>query len=465
MDPENITIAYIGGGSRNWALKLMADLALEREIGGELRLYDIDGKAALHNEGLGRALFSRPESGGRFRVRAVDTAAGALGGADFVVMSIEPGPIEARKGDLVVPLEHGILQTVGDTVGPGGLLRALRALPVMADYATLVMELCPDAWVINYTNPMSLCLAAMYEAAPGLRAYGCCHEVFSIQKKLADLIARADSVPAPPRSEIDLEFAGLNHFTLATRASWKGRDLMALVREEARTMEPRRDRSARALDRRSREAWFESDGAIAYDLLSVLGVLGAAGDRHLAEFLPFYFGSEATILSYGVPPTPFEWRLREWTRPRPAAARIAARPVLPSGEEGVAQMKALAGLGSLRTNLNLPNHGQWTQVPELAIVETMALIEGEGISPIKAPNLPQAALEFERRALAVQALTLEAAKTRDPDLALQALLLDPLVRLPPARAEALLRDMLAEAAPWLPGWRIPGQGRTRARSP
>jgi alpha-galactosidase len=456
MERRRVEIAYIGGGSRNWAPKLLADLALEGELEGELRLYDIDHEAARHNESLAAALFSHPAARGGFSARATASAAEALAGADFVVVSIEPGPIEARYADLVIPARHGVLQTVGDTTGPGGILRSLRSWEAMEGYARLVMDTCPEAWVINYTNPMSFCVAALHAAAPGIKAHGCCHEVFGTQERLAALLGADQGTAPPDRREIELDFAGVNHFTLATAASWKGRDLMPLARAEAEAMDPGLDRSEAALRRRAEERWFDSDGAVAYDFLLRLGTLGAAGDRHLAEFVPWYLGKEADILAMGVPPTPYEWRLRNWSGPRPGPGEYLARPLLPSGEEGVAQMKALAGLGPFRTNLNLPNRGQWSQVQSGTVVETRALVDRGRIEGLEASPLPRPALELQRRIIAEQALVLEAARTRDPALVLEALLLDPLVRLPPRRAEAMLREMLAHAAPWLPGWKLPG---------
>jgi alpha-galactosidase len=452
MERKSLNIGYIGGGSRNWAMKLMTDLALEENFEGELRLYDIDSAASKHNEELGRAIFSRPDAKGGFKVKAVGTAAEALAGADFVVMSIEPGPMEARIGDLVVPARYGIVQTVGDTTGPGGLLRALRAVPIMIEYGRLIMELCPEAWVINYTNPMTLCTAALHKGGSGIKAHGCCHEVFSTQARIAQIVAEAQGIAAPHRSEIELDFAGVNHFTLAVGAHWRGNDIFPLIRSYAAAMDPGRDRTAIAHERRVNEKWFDCDGAVAYDLLGRFGTLGAAGDRHLAEFVPWYLSDEATILAKGVPLTPYEWRVHSWQVPRPTTAEVSSRELKASGEEGVAQMKALLGFGPLRTNLNLPNRGQWSQAPRGAIIETNALLDLGHIDPLPAPDLPPAAAALERRIIEEQTIILEAAVTRDPELTLQALLLDPIVRLPIERAEAMLREMLSTDAAWLPGW-------------
>ena len=126
--------------------------------------------------------------------------ADALRGADFVVLSIEPGPTEARYADLVIPAKYGILQPVGDTTGPGGIARALRAVPIYTDFALKIERYCPKAWVINYTNPMTLCMAALYAATPKIKAFGCCHEVFHTQKRLAGLVAAWTGIsPTPTR--------------------------------------------------------------------------------------------------------------------------------------------------------------------------------------------------------------------------------------------------------------------------
>ena len=132
---REIKIAYIGGGSRAWAKHLMTDLALTPELAGELRLYDIDMRAAQANEKVAADIFGHKDALTKFRVRAVKTPKEALQGADFVVMSIEPGPIGLRYSDLEIPAKYGILQPVGDSTGPGGICRALRTIPTYTDYA------------------------------------------------------------------------------------------------------------------------------------------------------------------------------------------------------------------------------------------------------------------------------------------------------------------------------------------
>lgn len=445
----SIKIAYIGGGSRAWAPELMSDLALSPHLSGEIALYDIDHAAAAANVNVGNAIFGHARARSRFDVNAVESVDDALDGADFVVLSIEPGPITMRYADLVIPAKYGIPQTVGDTTGPGGILRALRVVPIYEEFAHRIMARCPDAWVINYTNPMTICTATLHRVEPRIRAFGCCHEVFGTQERLAELVAGWFEVPAPHRREITLDIGGVNHFTFATDARWNGNDLFPRLRALAETPEMLEDATRRAGDRKTHEQWFESDGLIALDFLRRFGVLGAAGDRHLAEFVPWYLQSEKDVHRWGVVLTPYEWRVKRLST---FSRRDPDAPLEPSGEEGVDQIHALLGLGDLTTNVNIPNVGQLSGLPEGAVVETYAQFSRNNLRPIVSRPLPSLLASHVRHISAVQELTLDAALTRDRDLAFQALISDPLVRIPTDRASAMFDEMLSHVGQWLPGW-------------
>jgi alpha-galactosidase/6-phospho-beta-glucosidase family protein len=445
-----LKIAYIGGGSREWAAKLMVDLALSPHLEGSLALFDIDHDAARENENLGAEVFSHPSARTRFHVHATGSIDDALAGADFVVISIEPGPVALRKADVEIPWRYGILQTVGDTTGPGGLCRALRSVPMFQGFARKIRERCPSAWVINYTNPMALCTAALLTEEPKLKVFGCCHEVFGTQMMLARLVRDNWEVPEPPRQEIRLEISGVNHFTWALSANWKGRDLFPLLRQHVSGKEFFKDRSEDAGRARSQQRWFDHHGLVAYDLFRRFGVLGAAGDRHLAEFVPWYLTSEQELHRWGVVATPISWRMQRLRKSRQAPDKNSA--LKPSGEEGVAQMEALLGFGDLVTNVNLPNRGQVPEAEAGRIVETNALISKNEIRPICAAAHPPGSGELIRRALTQQRLALDAALLKDSDLALQALMLDPLVDLPLCQLKTMLEEMLEATAGQLPGW-------------
>ena len=459
MDKANIKIAYIGGGSRNWARMVMTDLALCEYLTGEIALYDINRGAALANVERAAALFSHPDARTTFRVTAAHTAAEALAGADFCFLSILPGPMQMFANDLAIPARYGILQTVGDTTGPGGISRALRTIPTYVEYAHQIMEHCPNAWVINYTNPMTLCTSAFYAAEPQIMAFGCCHEVFGTQHMLAGIVEEYMDVPHPRRQEIKTDIAGLNHFTFATAARWNGIDLFPLLQRRIQSEGFWADQTEWALQLKAHGSWFQSLSRIAFDFLRRFGALGAAGDRHLAEFVPWYLVSEENLHRYGVILTPSSYRIGTWQPPQGVpmpgpeeSEDWAARGLRRSDEEGVLQMLALLGYEPLDTNVNLPNAGQIPDLPRGVVVETNAQFRKNSLTPLIPKPLPNGVLSLVRRAVDVQRMTLEAAIRKDKDLAFQALLLDPLCRIPVDKAWAMFNELLTANAAMLPGW-------------
>lgn len=457
--PIEIKIAYIGGGSRYWAQMVMTDLALCPHLTGQIALYDIDYEAAARNVERTKKIYSHPEAQTAFDVEAYRDIEPVLADADFVILSILPGPMQMFANDLDIPKKYGVLQTVGDTTGPGGISRALRSVPIYLDYAHQIMIHCPEAWVINYTNPMTLCTSALYAAEPEIQAFGCCHEVFGTQRMLAELVARYWNKPTPPRAEIKTDIAGVNHFTFATEATWHGRDLYPLLHDHMQQKGFWRDRTAWAEKAKREGRWFDSERLIAFDFLRRFGVLGAAGDRHLAEFVPWYLTSKAALHRYGVILTPSSYRLGTWQPPQNAPAADAGDEsrekdtmLIYSGEEGVPQMLALLGVEPLDTNVNLPNRGQMPDLPVGAVVETNAQFRDNSLKPIVPRPLPQGAQSLVQRIVTVQQMTLAAAIARDKDLAFQALLNDPLCRIPTDHAWAMFNELLDANRAMLPGW-------------
>ena len=129
------------------------------------------------------------------------------------------------ESDVHTPEEYGIYQAVGDTVGPGGYIRALRTVPMFEEIALAVKEYCPNAWVINYTNPMTICVKALYNAFPEIKAFGCCHEVFGTQILMKKMLEEDLGYQNVDRSDIKVNVVGVNHFTWLTSAYYKGMDL------------------------------------------------------------------------------------------------------------------------------------------------------------------------------------------------------------------------------------------------
>ncbi|WP_319411997.1 alpha-glucosidase/alpha-galactosidase [uncultured Cohaesibacter sp.] len=439
---KKVKITYIGGGSQQWALRLMSDLALSDKLTGSLVLYDIDHGAALKNQEISSQIFGKPGALSKFDVEVEDELDNALKGADFVVISIEPGPTQKRFIDLKIPEKYGVYQSVGDTTGPGGIARALRSIPTMADFAHHIMAVCPDAWVINYTNPMAWCTGALYAAEPEIKALGCCHEVFHTQEMLAKWIAQTYGVETPSRKDIKLDISGVNHFTFATDAVWKGKSILAEFAAAMQEGDPA-ELSKIALGRESREEWFTSEFKIAENFLTRFGVLGAAGDRHLAEFVPWYLISKEEINSWGVCMTPYEWRIKRASNPDEARQKYLQGNLAPSGEEGVLLLEALAGATEemVRTNFNMPNMGQNPDAPVGAIVESYGLISENKVEPIGCGILPEAVQALEDRNIEIQQLVLEGVMNRDKDMVFAGFAIDPLNNISPRAAKAMFDEI------------------------
>ncbi|MBN1648807.1 MAG: alpha-galactosidase [Spirochaetales bacterium] len=437
----DINICIIGGASRLWAITLFKDLAAAENVSGTVRLYDIDHEGALRNKGFADRIFGHASAKSSLEVIYCSTVAAALEDADFVIITIEPGPIELRFADLVLPEKFGILQTVGDTTGPGGLIRAQRSIPIMRHYARQIMKYCPDAWVINYSNPMTICTQTLYREEKNIKAIGCCHEVFGTQHYLAKKSAEWFTCEKPERSEITLGICGLNHFTLATSAHWKKHDLYKNLTETIARRETANDLSAAAKKRLKEEKWFEHDHRIAFNLLEHFGAFGAAGDRHLAEFVPWYLTDRKTLHRYGVICTPYKWRVRNDREKK--SRNFSEQDLVPekSDEEGVEIMKALHGEQELRTNVNYPNSGQIPWLPKGHIVETNALFSKNRIKPEAAPD-PSVSLRSIIACQAVnQQLIIDAVYEDDMNRLFQAFLCDPLMKLPTVKARELFDQM------------------------
>jgi alpha-galactosidase len=441
---EELKIAYIGGGSRGWAWTLMSDLARADDISGTVYLYDIDFDAAKRNEKIGNSI---PHN---FGYKAAETLPEALKGADFVVISILPGTFDEMESDVHWPERYGIYQSVGDTTGPGGILRAMRTVPMFETIALAIKENCPDAWVINYTNPMTVCVRSLYKVFPEIKAFGCCHEVFGTQALLGFLAS--DGGEPIPRHDIKVNVIGLNHFTWITSASCRGRDLFPLLYDFSRRLlsEP-----AKPIVRDEHFSYFGSQDRVKADLLLRYGVMGAAGDRHLAEFNKggLYLRSPETAESWGFTLTPVSYRREDLKHKLELSeAYYSGRTPFSfknSGEEGVLQMRALLGLGDLITNVNLPNVGQIPNLPLGAVVETNASFTCGSLRPVAAGNIPASILPMIAGVSANQELTVEAALRRDRELAFCAFVSDQLMTASLDDAKRMFSEMFDNTSAYL----------------
>lgn len=454
----DINIAYIGGGSRGWAWGLMSDLADEEKISGNIRLYDIDFEAAKNNEIIGNSLYNRKDVKGKWKYFTVKTLEDTLTGADFIIISIQPGSLEMMASDVHYPEKYEIYQSVGDTTGPGGLIRALRTIPIFIDIAEKIKKYSPEAWVINYTNPMTLCTRSLYKAFPEIHAFGCCHEVFSTQMLMQDILLELKGIKDAERDEIKVGVYGINHFTWLESASYKGIDIYPLYKEFADKYYEEGFFDSRQKMRSPEEAvYFGCSNRVKFDLFKRYGIIAAAGDRHLAEFVPpWYLKNPDTVSAWKFGLTPMSYRVKNNDERIAKGKRLAKGEeefiLKKTGEEGVNQMKALLGLGDLVTNVNLPNEGQMDDFPKDAVVETNALFTKNCIQPVKVGKIPNDVKNIIMRNVLNQETIIEAVFNKDKRLAFSAFINDPLVTLDITQAKKLFNEMLNNTKEYLEGW-------------
>jgi alpha-galactosidase/6-phospho-beta-glucosidase family protein len=432
--PIPLKIAYIGGGSRDWARKLMTDLALCPDVTGEVALYDIDMDSARLNEELGNWIHASQQPGivSQWRYTAVSTLRETLHGANFVIISIQPGSLELMRDEIALAEKYRLFYPVGDTTGAAGLIRGLRSASIYKDFAQALAAYCPNAWIINYSNPMSICTRTLTRVAPELKVFGCCHEVFSTQRMLARVAAQYMNIEIPPRYEIQVNVLGINHFTWIDKASYQGHDLLELLKNHLE--QPGVLRTYTQEEVEGFNDWFHSTDQVKFNLFKRFGVLAAAGDRHLVEFLPGFIRSPETLFKWGVIRTPVSYRIKRWTT-APQKTRDLINGVTPlvlesSGEEGVGMIKALLGLGDLVTNINMENVGQISNMPLHAVVETNAHFSRDSVRPLTAGALPAGIAPLINQHSANQELIIEAALTGNTSLAFQAFFNDPSNHLP-----------------------------------
>lgn len=453
---KNLQIAYIGGGSKGWAWKLMSDLVLEEQLSGTIKLYDIDYEAACNNQIIGNNLNKQKGVKSRWKYEAVETLKDTLIGADFIIISILPGTFKDMDSDINLPQKYGIYQSVGDTTGPGGLIRGLRSIPMFIDIAKSISSYSPKAWVINYTNPMALCVRALYVTFPNIKAFGCCHEVFSTQSLLIDMLRDLCDIDGIKREDIKINVLGINHFTWIDHATYQDIDLMPLYSKFVKKY------FKKGFERVGKGSWkdsyFNSAERVKFDLFKRYGLIAAASDRHLAEFFPgqWYLKDAKIIKSWKFHLTPVDWRIKLGEElARKSMKLISGKEtfnIKPSGEEGVKQIKALLGLGDLITNVNLPNQGQLKDIPDDSIVETNAVFRKDYIRPVLSGFLPYELNNLVVRNLYNQETILKAVLNKDKKLAFAAFVNDSLVGISLGKAKNLFEEMLQTTKEYLPEW-------------
>ena len=445
---KDINIAYIGGGSRGWAWTFMTDLSLEKELSGEIRLYDIDHKASKINEKIGNDLKNDRRCRSSFTYRSVNTLKQALHKADFVVISILPGTFDEMESDVHTPERYGIYQSVGDTAGPGGYIRALRTIPMFIEIANAIKQYAPDAWVINYTNPMSLCVKTLYETFPEIKAFGCCHEVFNTQEVLASIVSDELKIPNIKRTDLYTNVIGINHFTWFTKASYKDIDIFPIYEKY---IKKHFKEGYEFTSDNWMNSYFSCAHRVKFDLFRKYHNIAAAGDRHLAEFMPgdLYLKDPKTVEDWKFTLTPVSYRKNDLKERLERSKRLYEGKekirLRSTGEEGVQLIKALCGLSDKVSNVNLPNYAlQIGNLPKDAIVETNALFTYDAVSPVYAGRMPEDIRKLTLPHIRNHSRIYEAVIRKDRGLVYEAFENDPLIhrRLNKQQIKELVDEMI-----------------------
>jgi len=451
---EEVKIAYIGGGSRGWAWNLMSDLAMCEDMSGDVYLYDIDYEAAQHNEIIGNKYNDLEDAKSVWHYHASKTAEEALTGAQFVVISILPGTFDEMESDVHTPEKYGIYQSVGDTSGPGGIVRAMRTVPMYEEIAENIKKYCPDAWVINYTNPMTLCVKTLFRVFPEIKAFGCCHEVFGTQRVLRTALDEDRGILAAKRSDIRVNPIGVNHFTWLTKANYRNIDLFPIYEKFAE--EYAETGYTKNLDANWMNNSFACSQKVKLDLFRKFGWIAAAGDRHLAEFVDGsrYLADPETVRSWGFGLTTVEWRKKDLVNRLEKSLKLRTGErelkLVPSGEEGINQMRAILGVGGpLVTNVNIPNQGQIPNLPLGAVVETNAVFSDDTVAPVMAGQIPAEISPMISRICAEQEAISDAIANRDLDKIFEIFANDPLVTCGYEDAKKLFKEMVMNTKEYL----------------
>jgi alpha-galactosidase len=427
-------IVIVGGGSRQWGPKLTADILTTPSLtDANIVLHDIDAASLPPMQAYCERI--NREVGADATIEATTDRNAALDGADFVAVTISTGGFTSMAHDLEIPERYGVRQSVGDTCGPGGINRSLRNIPVLLDIARDMEDRCPDAWLLNLTNPMT-CLTRAINKETSIKAVGLCHEVVI----MSWLVAIALGVPA---DQLDFTITGVNHLPWITEMRVNGDDGFEALRTAL-------------ADRPDETAWFADEHQLKLALLDRFGALPGAGDRHVAEFFPSFLTEEAEWgKAWGVALTSIADRERDEAAYRAEIQTIIDGdkpvPAWQSGEMVAPIIDSLTTGTHRELPLNLPNTGQAPYLPDDVVVETMCVVDAAGIRGRDEIVPPSPCAEWTRRHVAVQELTVEAAVTGDADLVRAAIALDPLGGRIDARAiEAMTTELLAATAPWLP---------------
>jgi alpha-galactosidase len=425
-------IVLVGAGSVEFTRNLLGDILSYPELAeADLVLHDIDADRLATAERM--ATWTANALGARPTIRASLDRRDALAGADVVIDTIQVGGARATQVDFDIPGRYGLRYTINDTINVGGVFRGLRSIPVVLGIVRDMEEVCPDAWFLNYTNPMSMLIKAVTEVSP-VRTVGLCHSVHWTVRTIADYLD-------VPWQEIDHESAGVNHLAFLLRLERHGEDLYPALR--------------RAVD----EGRIPDDDLVRAELFRRLGYYPTESSEHHAEYNPWFIPRDGLVERFHIPIGEYLSRvdrnLDEFAETKRRLDAGEPFEIERSGEYAAVIAHALVTGEPARIVGNVPNAGGL--IPNLdpgACVEVPCLVDGLGVHPTATGPLPLQCAAYVRAAVDAQALTVRAALDQDRDAVYHAVMQDPQIqaRLTLAETWRLTDELIDAERQWLPPW-------------
>jgi alpha-galactosidase len=422
-------IAFVGAGSVEFTKNLLGDILSFPELAdAEIALHDISQERLEVGEAMAR--YTARTLGASPRIEAHLDRRRALDGADHVINMIQVGGHAATKLDFEIPAKYGLPQTIADTLGIGGIFRALRTIPVMLGIGQDMAELCPHAWLLNYTNPMAMLCWATYEGSPHKQIVGLCHSVQYTTAQLAELVD-------VPFEEVSFLGAGVNHQAFILRFEQNGENLYPRL-DAAIERDPELRRRVR-VEMYRRRGYFPTESS-----------------EHSSEYLPWFMRDPAAQEQFRIPVGEYIRRSEE-----NLAEYEQMKTALENGEElEIERSNEYASLiihsvltGQERVIYgNVRNEGLISNLLEGACVEVPCLVDRNGVQPTAVGELPPQLAALNRTFLNVCELTVRAALEGNRDHVYHAALLDPAAAstLSPERIHDVVDELIAAHGEALP---------------
>lgn len=397
------TITIIGAGSVEFTRELLGDILSFPELGAvRVVLHDIDTERLETAEAIARA--TARAAGAQPEVVSTTDRRRALDGADYVINTIAVGGHTATVRDFEIPAKYGLNQTIADTIGVGGIFRGLRTFPVLAGIAEDMAQVCPDAWLLNYTNPMAMNVTYLHRVAPNLKVLGLCHSVYWTMVGLCELID-------VPYDEVSYWSAGVNHQAWVLRWERGGENLYPLL-DERIAADPELRRRVRV------------------DMYRRLGYYPTETSEHSSEYVPWYLHDPDEVarlrLNVGEYVSISEANLAEYQRLRAELAETDTLPIDTGSTEYAPQVIHSLETATPRViSANVVNAGLITNLPDGLAVEVPTLLDSLGAHPMAVGDLPPQCAALNRTFLGPVDLTVRAAVEGDPRLVRAAAMVDP----------------------------------------